>query len=220
MNKKEDQESPPPRTEGLVTRRTVLKEIVGVGVGVALASSGLKFVLAQDAVDPKTQPPQKGDYFVYSDGAQKGKLVTSEALALGGPQVRAWPAQVEGDAADPTVSLIRDGNAQNLILLARFNQADYKPDTKAYVTSDGVCAYAGTCTHQCCVVTDWVADQHLFHCPCHGSEFDPLNHAQQTPESPAPRPLPQLPLALDQSGIYPTVAGKFRTTVGCDPSGH
>lgn len=220
MNKNEEEVNSPGRSEDLLTRRAVLKEIVGVSIGVALASSGLRFGLAEDVVEPNALPPQKGDFFVFSDGAQKGKLVTSEALSLGGPQVRAWPAQIAGDPAAPTVNLVRDGNAQNLVLLTRFTQTDYKPDTKAYVTADGVCAYAATCTHQCCVVTDWVADQHLFHCPCHGSEFDPLNHAQQTPESPAPRPLPQLPLVLDQGGVYPTVAGTFRTAVGCDPSGH
>lgn len=204
----------------VVGRRTVLKSMIGTGIGLALASKGLNLAFADDATAPNAMPPQKGDYFVFIDGSKKGQLVTSADLTVGGPQVRVWPTQVSGDPASPTVSVVRDGNVQNMVLLSRFEVDQYKPDTKPYVTADGVVGYAATCTHQCCVVSDWNADQHLFHCPCHGSEYDPLNHAQQTPESPAPRPLPQLPLVLNaEGGEYPTVAAGFRTAVGCSPTG-
>lgn len=211
-------DEPSEQPDGRLTRRTLLKAAVGAGIGLAVVSEGASLAFAEDATEPASMPPQKGDYFVFADGTQKGELVTSEAIPLGGPPVRAWPVQVSGDAATPTIEVVRDGSTNNEVLLARFELDQYSPSTKNYVTPEGVVAYAATCTHQCCIVTDWNEAEHLFHCPCHGSEFDPLNNAQQTPTSPAPRPLPQLALKPDAAGSgYPTVAAKFRTQVGCGP---
>lgn len=209
------------QTAGQPSRREVLKTLVGSGVGLALTATGINLGLAQEATkpEPNAMPPQKGDFFVFVTGSKKGQLVTTDDVPLNGPQVQVWPAEVSGGPDSPTVSVVRDQNVQNMVLLARFPADQYSADTKPYITPDGVVAYAATCTHQCCVVSEWLADQHSFHCPCHGSIYNPLNHAQQTPDSPAPRPLPQLPLAANaDGGKYPVVASGFRTTVGCGPT--
>lgn len=204
-----------------VSRRDLLKNALVAGVGLTMADVlGPAFAQADATTesDPTKLPPQKGDVFVFAGAQNKGKVITDADVPLGGPQILAWPAQVSNKGPNATVDVVRDGNTQNAVLLARFDVADYSPDTKGYVTASGVVAYAATCTHQCCQVVEWLADEKHFHCPCHGSEFDPLNHAQQTPDSPAQRPLPQLPLATDAADAdIPTVASGFRTAVGCGP---
>ena len=207
-----------------VSRRDLLKNALVAGVGLTLADVlGPAFAQADATTetDPTKLPPQKGDVFVFAGSQNKGKVITDDDVPLGGPQVLAWPAVVSNKDGTPTVEVVRDGNTQNAVLLARFALGDYSPDTKSYVTASGVVAYSATCTHQCCQVTEWLADQKSFHCPCHGSIYDPLNHAQQTPDSPAPRPLPQLPLmtGADEAAI-PTAAAGFRTQVGCGPVTH
>lgn len=202
-----------------LSRRALFKSAITVGVGLAATGSvSSAFAQAAAETDPTKMPPQKGDGFVFAGQTKQGQLIMDADIPLNGPQVLAWPAQVSRASGKPVVEVVRDGNTQNAVLLARFAVEDFSADTKPYVTASGVVAYAATCTHQCCQVTDWVADQKLFHCPCHGSEYDPLNHAQETPTSPAPRPLPQLPLVADANGAsMPTVASGFRTQVGCAP---
>lgn len=52
------------------------------------------------------------------------------------------------------------------------------------------------CTHLGCT-PDWEAAQNIFHCPCHGSEYDSegINFA-----GPAPRPMDRCHVELDPSG--------------------
>lgn len=76
---------------------------------------------------------------------------------------------------------------------------------------------------QAAPTVDWEADKRFLHCPCHGSEFASLDHAQNQPGSPAQRSLPQLPLETTAEGpmsAYPAVESSFRTTVGCGPVRH
>ncbi|HVA17110.1 MAG TPA: ubiquinol-cytochrome c reductase iron-sulfur subunit [Candidatus Dormibacteraeota bacterium] len=51
------------------------------------------------------------------------------------------------------------------------------------------------CTHLGCT-PDWVQSQNIFHCPCHGSEYDSegVNFA-----GPAPRPMDRCHIILDPS---------------------
>jgi cytochrome b6-f complex iron-sulfur subunit len=52
------------------------------------------------------------------------------------------------------------------------------------------------CTHLGCT-PDWLPAQNMFHCPCHGSEYDPegFNFA-----GPAPRPMDRAFMQLDPTG--------------------
>jgi len=62
------------------------------------------------------------------------------------------------------------------------------------------------CTHLGCT-PDWEAAENIFHCPCHGSEYDSegINFA-----GPAPRPMDRCHVALDASGqIVVNTAERF-----------
>ncbi len=64
---------------------------------------------------------------------------------------------------------------------------------------NGYVAYSRVCTHAGCPVGIFQAQTGLLLCPCHQSTFDVVASARPT-AGPAARPLPQLPLYVDDSG--------------------
>ncbi len=60
-------------------------------------------------------------------------------------------------------------------------------------------AFSKICTHAGCPVALYNTDQQQLVCPCHQSTFDVLADCKPV-FGPAPRPLPQLPLGVDQEG--------------------
>lgn len=158
---------------------------------------------AARADDPAAMPPQLGDNFVFLTGPKKGQVIKVADLALGGPQVQAYPA-------DPKTGLVRDGSRLNLVLLIRLDSAGFSPETLARA-ADGVVAYTGVCTHQACPVNMWSTEKNAFVCSCHGSVYDPKDSATVI-AGPAPRPLPALSLKIEDGG--PVVASHFSARVG------
>jgi quinol---cytochrome c reductase iron-sulfur subunit len=73
-------------------------------------------------------------------------------------------------------------------------------------------AYSKLCTHAGCPVGLYRAGERSLLCPCHQSQFNVLNGAKPY-FGPAARPLPQLPLALDQNGFL-VAMGDFYEPVG------
>ncbi len=77
---------------------------------------------------------------------------------------------------------------------------------------DGLVAYSKLCTHVGCPVGLYQADSHLLLCPCHQSTFDVLDGAKPV-FGPATRPLPQLPIGVDDEG-YVVSQGDFAAPPG------
>ncbi len=77
---------------------------------------------------------------------------------------------------------------------------------------DNIVAYSKICTHVGCPVALYEQTTHHILCPCHQSTFDATTGATVI-FGPAPRPLPQLPLAVDSSG-YLVAASDFTQPVG------
>jgi quinol---cytochrome c reductase iron-sulfur subunit len=73
-------------------------------------------------------------------------------------------------------------------------------------------AYSKLCTHAGCPVGLYRALERSLFCPCHQSQFNVLNGAKPY-FGPAARPLPQLPLGLDQDGFL-VAMGDFYEPVG------
>ncbi len=187
-------------TSRLVSRRTVLKSALGLGVSLHFAS------IAESAeTDPKKLRPQIGDIFLFSAGAHQGQVVTLNNLPEGGPPAFAYPL-------DPKTQTLRDGSRLNRVLLVHLAQAALTDPTRA-VAAEGVVGYSAICPHTGCDVSGWQADtQHLI-CPCHTSTFDPKDRARVV-GGPAPRSLPLLPLQIADGKV--TVAGAFSARVGAE----
>lgn len=77
---------------------------------------------------------------------------------------------------------------------------------------DGIVAYSKICTHVGCPVALYEQQTHHLLCPCHQSQFDVANHCAVI-FGPAARPLPQLPITVDEEG-YLVAKSDFTEPVG------
>lgn len=67
-------------------------------------------------------------------------------------------------------------------------------------SAEGLVAFSKICTHAGCPVGLYQTQTRQLFCPCHQSAFDVLEHAKPV-SGPATRPLPQLPLGIDDEGF-------------------
>jgi ubiquinol-cytochrome c reductase iron-sulfur subunit len=103
--------------------------------------------------------------------------------------------------------------AKAVVLLVRLDPADLKEaeDRKGW-SYDGIVAYSKICTHVGCPVALYEQQTHHLLCPCHQSTFDVADGAKVV-FGPAKRPLPQLPITVDDEG-YLIAQSDFHEPVG------
>ncbi len=169
----------------VLTRRGFLFKSLVFGVGVfALSQAVLLGALGPWPGDSLfTTGWRKGRRLVDSDG----EPITTDALATGGFLV-AFP---EGG----------DQKADSQVVLLHFVNGEFTPQRGRETWSpESFVAYSRICTHAGCPVAQYADVDQLLLCPCHQSTFDVLHGAQPT-GGPAGRPLPQLPLAVDEDGV-------------------
>lgn len=125
---------------------------------------------------------RRGSRLVTEGG---GQPLRPDSLSRGGI-VTVFPEGVEAheDAATVVISV-------DPALLGEGTNADW--------VVDGNIAYSKICTHVGCPVGLYRESEHSLLCPCHQSTFDVLDGARVV-FGPAPRPLPQLPLGVDDEG--------------------
>jgi ubiquinol-cytochrome c reductase iron-sulfur subunit len=121
--------------------------------------------------------------------------ITADRLEVGG-MLTAFPQGAEkGDLGAPVV-------------VVRVDPADLRPaPDRADWSPQGLVAYSKICTHAGCAVSEFrspkspttTASGPALVCPCHYSTFDVTRGAKVT-FGPAGRPLPQLPLRIDDRG--------------------
>lgn len=103
--------------------------------------------------------------------------------------------------------------AKAVVLMVRLNPADLKEDPdRADWSYDGIVAYSKICTHVGCPVALYEQRTHHLLCPCHQSTFD-VSDGCKVVFGPAKRPLPQLPIAVDDEG-YLVAQGDFHEPIG------
>lgn len=123
------------------------------------------------------------------------------------------PIRPEDVVADQVVTVfpadhVGEADAQTVLIGLR-------PDTPVdleYETVEGLVAYSKICTHAGCPVGLYRARVGELLCPCHQSTFGVYRGAIPL-SGPAGRPLPQLPLGVDDEGYLVALSG-YREPVG------
>ncbi|GAB2514815.1 Rieske 2Fe-2S domain-containing protein [Microbacterium petrolearium] len=103
--------------------------------------------------------------------------------------------------------------AKAIVLLMRLlpEQLKEREERKDW-SYDGIVAYSKVCTHVGCPVALYEQQTHHLLCPCHQSQFDVTEEAKVI-FGPAARPLPQLPITVDDEG-YLVARSDFTEPVG------
>ncbi len=101
--------------------------------------------------------------------------------------------------------------AKAAVLLVRLDPDLLGEESKAGAY-EGIVAYSKICTHMGCPVALYEQQTHHLLCPCHQSTFD-LTQDCKVIFGPAKRPLPQLPITVDDEG-YLVARSAFTEAVG------
>jgi ubiquinol-cytochrome c reductase iron-sulfur subunit len=103
-------------------------------------------------------------------------------------------------------------DAQALLIHVRPGSLRLPPERMAGVPEGTHVAYSKICTHAGCPVGLYRAESQSLICPCHQSQFDVADGAKPF-FGPAARPLPQLPLGVDEQRVL-IAQGDFTEPVG------
>lgn len=186
---------------GQLERRKFLLRLLGGAVGVFGIINLFPFLRSLGPLPGKSlfvTDWKKGSALVTADG----RRITENDLEVGGV-LTVFPEGWENtpENAIDQVILVR---AANFDLVTRPGRETWGP--KGYL------AFSKVCTHAGCPVGLYQELTQQLLCPCHQSLFDVLTGATNV-FGPAPRPLPQLPLYIDSSGVLRSQSG-FDEPVG------
>src|SRR5215207_10907850 len=182
----------------VIGRRSLLLKLLA-GAGGAL---GLALLLPVLSLGPapgnslKVTPSRRGSRVVD----EEGELVQLNQVPENG-FLTVFPEGHEG-AAD----------AQALLIHVRPGSLKLSPEGMAGVPEGTHVAYSKICTHAGCPVGLYRAESQSLICPCHQSQFDVSDGAKPY-FGPAARPLPQLPLGVDEENVL-VAQGDFSAPVG------
>jgi Rieske Fe-S protein len=164
-------------------------------IGIAAGAFAVSFALPAAALKALTlEKPviAAGDVLTYASaktGGQLGQPFKASDLPLNG--------------AAQLFPMGKEANQDNLVHVIRIAQGD---------GVDGLVAYSAICTHLGCAVNEKLNRDKQILCPCHGSMYDPANHAVVR-RGPSDRALPGLPIADGPNGAV-IAAGVFDGPVG------
>jgi ubiquinol-cytochrome c reductase iron-sulfur subunit len=184
------------RGGSMVKRRPVLTGLLAAGSGVL--GVVLMFPLLRSlGNNPGTKADLDPTTSLYATDWKAGsRLVTADGtpvsvfdLEVGG-SLTVFP---EGYTTDQDVAV-----DQTMLLRPALTSFTTVPGRETWAP-DGYVAYSKLCTHAGCPVGLYQGETVQLVCPCHQSIFNVLDGAQQV-FGPAPRPLPQLALMVDEEG--------------------
>jgi ubiquinol-cytochrome c reductase iron-sulfur subunit len=190
------------RGGGILGRRKVLAGLAGVGLGVFTLIGAIPLLRSFGPTPGNTLDKtswKRGTRLVDSTG----RPVHADDLAVGGV-VTVFPFGRENTD---------EGQAVDQTILIRLTTEDFttQPGRETWGPR-GYVAYSKLCTHLGCPVGLYEQQLEMLVCPCHQSMFNVTNGAVPT-FGPAPRPLPQLPLSVDDQG-YLVAQGGYDQAVG------
>ncbi len=182
-------------------RRFLLRLLGGVG-----ASLGLALTAPLLSLGPIFSAGARNELFVtaWRDGV---RLATPE-----GDELR--PADI---VVDQVVTVFPSGSdhpadSQAVLIGTRPGALERAELAAPEGTVEGLVCYSKICTHAGCPVGLYRAAVGELLCPCHQSTFD-VNEGAKVLSGPTGRPLPQLPIGVDDDG-YLIALGDFTEPVG------
>jgi Rieske Fe-S protein len=173
------------------SRRTLLGWMVGIAAG-AFAVSFAVPAAALKALALEKPLIAVGDVLTYADtttGGQPGQPFKAADLPVNG-SVQLFP-------------MGKESNEDNLVQVVRIAPGDGVA---------GLVAYSAICTHLGCAVNQKLNRDNLILCPCHGSIYDPANHAAVR-RGPSDRALPGIPVRDGPNGTV-IANGPFDGPIG------
>ncbi len=171
------------------------RSVLGCMMGIAASAFALSFAVpaaALSALSIDKPIIARGDVLSYADstgGGQPGQPFNAYELPVNG-SVQLFPVG-------------KEANQENLTQIVRIAPGD---------GIAGLVAFSAICTHLGCAVNQKLNRDNLILCPCHGSIYDPANHAAVR-RGPANRALPGLPIADGPNGTV-TANGPFDGPIG------
>jgi len=180
-----------------ITRRSLLVRLV-VGAGGALA--------AALAIPTLSLGPRPGASLFRTEWRAGARVVGED-----GRPIRPLDLPLEGVLTVYPEHAVGSADSQTQLIKVEEDLLELDPERMDWAV-EGVVGYSKICTHAGCPVGLYRAQAHELLCPCHQSTFDVLRGAVPV-FGPAARPLPQLPLDVDEEG-YLIARGDFAEPVG------
>jgi ubiquinol-cytochrome c reductase iron-sulfur subunit len=144
---------------------------------------------------------------ILASDLEVGDLVNAQPEVLFNPErYHVDPEEVEGHH-------LQVHKSKASLILHRMEPGDLKPGKgRENWDVNGIVAYSKICTHVGCPISLNERTTHHLLCPCHQSTFD-LADSGRVIFGPAGRPLPQLPITVDEQG-YLVAQSDFTEPVG------
>jgi ubiquinol-cytochrome c reductase iron-sulfur subunit len=199
---------------GIARRPLVRNSMLG-----AIALLGLPAVIALRDLGPL--PGDKLYHTIWKKGMRVVQDVDGAPISPAdmevGQLVNGQPAIFfeEDDEGEPVVEGVElnQEKAKAAVIIVRMQPDDITPAKgRENWGIDGVLCFSKICTHVGCPISLWEQQTHHLLCPCHQSTFDLADNGRVV-FGPAARPVPQLPLALDDEG-YLVATSDFTEPVG------
>jgi ubiquinol-cytochrome c reductase iron-sulfur subunit len=121
----------------------------------------------------------------------------------------------DGEVIEPEYEgvALNNAKAKAAVIVVRMRPQDITPlPEREDWGIDGILCYSKICTHVGCPISLWEQQTHQLLCPCHQSTFDLADNGKVL-FGPAARPLPQLPIGVDEEGYVIATSG-FHEPVG------
>lgn len=134
-----------------------------------------------------------------------GRPIKATDFATAGSIIAALPEGKEHDL---------ESAAKAAVILINIPPDKLKPvkGRENWIVNNSIIAYSKICTHVGCPAALYEQNTHRILCPCHQSTFDATDGGKVI-FGPAARPLPQLPITVDDEG-YIVAQGDFEEPVG------
>lgn len=193
---------------GYGRRRLIRTALVG-----ALVLLPLPAIVALRGLDPA--PATKRRHTVWAEGVRlltdpTHKPIRASDLQVG-EMVNVMPASFLDLPEDGPARLNERAKSPVALVRMRPDEITAAAGRESWHV-DGLVAYSKICTHLGCPVSLYERRTHHVVCPCHQATFDLADNGAVV-FGPATRPLPQLPLAVDDDG-YLVAQSDFIEPVG------